>query len=174
MVRKKDLQENINRLENSVNNLYEMIRRLEKNQNLEIGEGEKPKTGWWYLDISNDGLVYTKTTIKDVLIALLKHLKLNLVKIKDNKPFEIRPKEDGRATNNIDDLLETDGVITVSITGGCLGRKSTFIRQILQTEFSGHVVVEINEPDHLIRYAKVKSAMPLGRKLAIKKGGKSV
>lgn len=77
---------------------------------------------------------------------------------------------DSRLVNNADDFLETDNIITVSITGGCLGRKSTFIREILQTEFSGYVVVEINEPDHFIRYAKVKTAI----KPKVKKGGKDV
>jgi len=176
MIRKKYLQEDIDSLESSVSNLYKTIRSLEKNQELEIGEGEKPKLGWWYTDRNRDGLVYTKITTKDVLIALLKYLKLEIVEpeikpVEKPKKFEIVPiskkqkvKEggDSKPVNNVDDLLETDGIITVSITGGCLERKSTFIEKILQTEFGGYTVVEAN--DHFIRYANLRAWMPTGKK----------
>ena len=88
MIRKKDLKEDINILQNDANNLYKRISEIEKNQEIEIGEGKEP-TG-----LSFGGLVYIKITMKEILLELLKQLDLNIVEIK-NKPiarsFEIKP-----------------------------------------------------------------------------------
>jgi hypothetical protein len=163
MIRKKDLLKRINEME-------DRMRKIERNQ--AIGIGEEFQVAYspamtWYLQYE---------TPKDVLMALLKHLNLEIVEpeikpVEKPKKFEIVPiskkqkvKEggDSKPVNNVDDLLETDGVITVSVTGTQSARKSTFIEKILQTEFGGYTVVEAN--DHFIRYANLRAWMPTGKK----------
>jgi len=141
MIKKEGLLRDINSLQRRMN-------KIEDDLKIQVGE-------------------YDVLDLRDVVMELLGYLKLDLVRVKNNKPFKLRStaeprveEEESTALANSVPPLETEGVITVSVTGTQSGRKSTFIEKILQTTFLGYVAVEINEPDHFIRYKKVKPVIP--------------
>lgn len=94
MVSKKFLREDVDYLKKDVANFRKRICDIEKNQKIEIGEGKAPREGFWYTTRGIDGLIYTEITTKEMLIALLKHLNLEIITVEpEPESFKIKTIE---------------------------------------------------------------------------------
>ena len=96
MTRKKDLKADIKQLRNEVNNLRNKVTSLDENQKIPFGVGKEPAAGLITCFYSNS-LIYDKATTKEILLALLKHLNLEIAELtqKTQAAFKLAPIKKG-------------------------------------------------------------------------------